>query len=89
MTSQDFEICEYVYSDAVCPVCGFKASYEPDPAGGLHAYKEIICGHSELKKIIEQRENEYLARFQQEPRTVRLQLSPRYEDLQNDNTEIR
>jgi hypothetical protein len=60
MTSQDFEMCEYVYADAICPVCGFKAFYEPSPEGGLHAYYERMCGHSELEIIIEQRVNEYL-----------------------------
>ena len=58
MTPEDFKMCEYIYANAICPVCGAKATYRP--TAGLHTYKEIKCGHNELEEIIEQRVQEYL-----------------------------
>jgi len=74
MTPTDYEMNEYIYRDAVCPVCGERATYEPNPTSGKHAYYHIRkCGHSEILDIIQQRANEYIARNHPETLQVHLQ----------------
>jgi hypothetical protein len=74
MTSEDLKMCDYVYNNVICPVCGSKITYEPD-FRGLHTHKQVGCGHPEAEAIVKRREDEYLKLVRQQPRMVRLKLS--------------
>ena len=79
MTSEDFKMCEYIYDNVTCPVCGSKITYEPIFTK-LHAYKQIGCNCPEVEKIIQQRGDDYIRAHQEQPRTVRLKISPLHAD---------
>ena len=74
MTKEDIEMCEYVYNNAVCPVCGMKITYRINPGGG---YTQNGCSHPGVKEMIERREQEWIEiHGNQPPRTVRLRRPP-------------
>ncbi|MDR0295179.1 MAG: hypothetical protein LBH91_03175 [Prevotellaceae bacterium] len=78
MRKETFEMLEYVYDNVICPKCGVRKTYRPTVGD---AFDEGGCSHTEVMEIIEQREQEYLARIRpQEPLRVRLRLSPTAED---------